>query len=108
MNLIKSMDYATITSKRLVKGSGLKVGQTVLVIGTRNLPIKQSDPYLSRVYAYVILVDNDGTHHMPNSGEAGSEEDNGNRTYLVDPRSLTKLDEEEGKRLANLYSENAV
>lgn len=102
--MIKSMDYVTVTSRKLVKGSGLKVGQKALVIGTRVLPFKKSDPYLSRTYAYIILVDDDGTHHMPNQGV---EDDNGERTYLVDPRSLTKLDKEEAEKLAEAFKNEA-
>lgn len=102
MTPIRNMDYAYTSSRKGLRGSGLDVGEKVLVVGTKALPEKRSDPYLQRIYVVVVRVV-DGIHQIPNSGE--EEEDNGFRSYLVDPRCLTRLDDEEQERLRDMLSE---
>lgn len=85
------MDFCVTSSRKGLRGSGLKLGQTVLVIGTKPLPEKKNDPYLQRIYSLVLLVDENDNVLMPNNDTG--EGDNGNRTYLIDPRCLTKVDE---------------
>lgn len=89
---IKPMDFCDVTSRRGTKGSGLEVGETVLVASTRPLPEKRSDPYLQRIYAVVIRVTKDGDVLIP-------KEDNEYKSYLVDPRHLTRVSEERQEEL---------
>lgn len=96
---IKTMDFCVTSSRKGLRGSGLNLNQTVLVVGTKPLPEKRSDPYLQRIYMLVVLV-SDGKVCIPNS-DVG-ENDNGYRTYLVDPRCLTKLGEEDQVELVKL------
>lgn len=103
MNPIRNMDYAIITSRKGVKGSGLDLGQIVLVVGTKVLPAKKSDPYLQRVYVVAILVTSEGEHCIPNPQEG--DEDNGYRSYLLDPRHLTKLDDDASEELREKLNE---
>jgi len=87
MNLIQTMDYGVVTSRKLTKDSGLRAGDTVMVIGQKQLPEKRSDPYLTRTYVICIRVGG-GKHQLP-------AEDNDYKSYLLDPRSLTKIEDEE-------------
>lgn len=106
MEPIRTMDFCVTSSRKGLRGSGLEVGQEVVVVGTRPLPVKRNDPYLQRVYSVVMVVTDEGIA-VPNNGEG--EEDNGNRSYLVDPRCLTKLVEERQLELkAILEGKDAV
>ncbi len=87
MKLIEPFTFAKVISR--IKGSGLEVGETVFVSSARNLPEKRSDPYLFRVYVYVLKLE-DGLVLLPGS-------DNDHAQYIVDPRKLSPLDEEEAK-----------
>lgn len=84
--MIKPMNYAQVVSDKHLREVGIRNGDYVLVTGLRPAPIKKDDPYLQRIFAHVIKVDVDGTHHMP-------AEDNDNMIYLVDPRNLQVVDE---------------
>lgn len=90
---IKPMDFCEVVSRKGVKGSGLEVGEIVLVASTRPLPEKRSDQYLQRIYAVVLRVTNDGDVQIPKDGE------NDYKSYLVDPRHLTKLSDERQEAL---------
>ena len=83
MTPIKNMEYGVTVSRKGLKGSGLSVGQTVLITGTKPLPEKRSDPYLQRIYVVCIVVDEDG-HHIP-------KEENEYNSYLIDPRCVERL-----------------
>lgn len=100
---VKSMDFCVVTSRKGLKGSGIEVGATVLVIALKTLPEKKSDPYLQRVYAVVGKVVDDKLQ-MPG-------EDNDYKTYLVDPRHLSVWDEDGQKKYNQLlekqYEEKA-
>ena len=85
--MIGNMDYAQTTSKKGLKGSGLDVGETVLVIATKAIPTRKDDPYVRRMYVVCVRVDKDGFHHMP-------KEDTDDKAFLVDPRCLTKIEDE--------------
>ena len=51
--LVQTMDVCEVSSNKGLKGSGLSAGDIVMVIGTRVLPEKRSDPYLQRTYVIV-------------------------------------------------------
>ena len=84
---IPEMAYCNVVSRKGMKGSGLKVGDTVLVVGHKVVPIKQDDPYLQRILFMCILVDSDGLHHIPSSKDADA------KNYLIDPRCLSMAEE---------------
>ena len=90
---IGNMDYATVVSDKKMKGSGLYRGDMVMVTGIKQAPEKRSDPYLTRTYVMVIKVVGD-EHQLPN-------EKNDYQIYLVDPRNLEKVSEDEANRLRN-------
>lgn len=84
--VISLMDIARVVSAKKLKGSGLGVGDYVLVVGTQQVPASQKDPYLLRTLVKVALVEN---------GKAQLEE----QVYLVDPRSLEKCSADEIKAI---------
>ncbi len=83
--MIETMDYATIISAKRMKGSGLSAGQEVMVVGTRMLPQKRSDPYLLRLYVIVVLLDDATKFPLIPNGV------NEHKSWLVDPRNLEKF-----------------
>ena len=91
MNPIKPMDFCTIISNKLSE-HGLERGEEVLVATTRALPAKKSDPYLQRIYVLCNKIV-DGKVLIPKEGDDVA------MNYLVDPRSLEKVDEERGVEL---------
>lgn len=97
MEHIHTMDYGTIATNKGMKGSGLMAGDIILVIGDKVLPVKRSDPYLQRVYVLCVKVTKEGFHEIPNNSVG--EGDNGYRTYLIDPRNITKLVEDDQEAL---------
>lgn len=99
---IKTMEFCVTSSRKGLRDSGLDLGQTVLVIGTKVLPEKRSDPYLQRVY-FIVAKWNGTELEIPNTDTG--EEDNGYRTYLVDPRCLTKVSPEEQLDLISLLND---
>lgn len=102
---IQSMDFCVTSSRKGLRGSGLNLDETVLVMGTKNLPEKRSDPYLFRVYTLVARV-KDNKVQIPNSEEG--EGDNGYRAYLVDPRCLTRLNDEKQVELMRLLENDKL
>jgi hypothetical protein len=90
---IENMDYARVVSAKKMKGSGLERGDVVLVTGLKPSPVVRSDPYLQRIYVLVVKVV-EGEHQLPN-------EDNDYKVYLVDPRNLEKVNEEEKDELTS-------
>jgi len=91
MNPIKPMDFAVIISDKL-REHGLERGEEVLVATTRALPAKKSDPYLQRIYVLCNKIV-DGRVLIPKEGDDVA------MNYLVDPRSLEKVNEERGVEL---------
>lgn len=86
-NLIAPNDYCLVVSDKKLKGSGLKRGDLVYVGAVKPAPASKKDPYLQRIFAVVFLSDV-GIVRIP-------KENNDYKAYLVDPRSLEKLPEEE-------------
>ncbi len=89
---IQTNEFCVTSSRKGLRDSGLDLNQTVMVVGHRVFPEKRSDPYLQRIYVMVVVYE-DGEIKLPNN-EVG-DKDNGYRVYLVDPRCLTRLSEEE-------------
>jgi hypothetical protein len=89
MDIIPTMAYCVASSKKGLKGSGLAVGDQVLVVGTKVVPIAESDPYLQRVLFFCVRVTKEGYHEIPDPYEG--EKSNGFSQYLIDPRCLTML-----------------
>lgn len=77
------MDFGTVVSAKKLKGSGLGMGDVVMVMGTKQVPASARDPYLTRTITQVVKVVDD----LP----AIPKEDNDYLIYLVDPRSLEKV-----------------
>lgn len=82
-----AMDYAIVVEDKKMKGSGLVRGDILMVSSTKVTPVKKSDPYLQRVYVLCIRVVGD-EHQVPT-------QDNDYKVYLVDPRNLTKITDED-------------
>lgn len=97
MNPIRSMDYCDVVSSKGMKGSGLSVGQVVLVTATKVVPEKRNDPYLQRVYVLCMLVE-DGVHLVPKEGEDHMQ-------YLIDPRCLERVSEERAEEYREMLRE---
>ena len=88
--MIHVMDLCVVSSRKKTDKSGLKVGETVMVAALKPLPVKKSDPYLQRIYAVVVRVDENGVQ-IP-------EATNDYYSYLVDPVALTKLPDVEADK----------
>lgn len=89
MSKIKSFDFCRVVSAKKLKGSGLNMGDVVMVLGTKQVPASSKDPYLTRTLVIVAIVTKDELL-IP-------KETNSYVTYLVDPRSLEKLNEDDMK-----------
>lgn len=91
--MIKSMDFCRIVSDKKVKGSGLRMGDLVLVTGTSLVPASKKDPYLQRTLTTVIKVKGDQLL-MP-------KQNNDEMAYLLDPRSLEKVNDKDQETLTD-------
>jgi len=91
VKMIKALDFCTVVSSKLGE-HGLERGEEVLVATTRALPAKKSDPYLQRIYVLCNKIV-DGKVLIPKEGDDVA------MNYLVDPRSLEKVNEERGVEL---------
>lgn len=79
MDLIRPEDVAVVTTKKFEKKYGVIKGSYVYVAGCRALPVRETDPYLQRVYAWVNTIDEDKSLNFNNG-------------FIVDPRHLKRLD----------------
>lgn len=85
--MIKTWDVCRVVSRKKVDQSGLNVADIVMVSAIKPAPIKKNDPYLQRIYVLVMKIAEGGIQ-IPS-------EDNDYRAYLVDPRALEVLNEDE-------------
>lgn len=85
--MIGSMDFCRVVSAKKLKGSGLSMGDVVMVLGTKYVPASAKDPYLSRMLVTVTRLVDD----LPIIPKKGDDE----YVWIVDPRSLEKVNEEE-------------
>lgn len=88
--MIEPMDYATVVSDKKLKNSGLRRGDVVLVMGTKLVPATKKDPYLQRTLVTVLKV----MYGLP----LFPKDDNDHMAYLIDPRSLEKVSDEEAEQ----------
>jgi hypothetical protein len=95
---INVMDYVYIVSAKKLKGSGLERGQIMLVTGTKSVPASTRDTYLTRELVVTIQVTQAGEHLVP-------KQNNEYRAYLIDPRNLSKVDEEMSEFLSTKLKE---
>lgn len=84
-NLIKANDFVRIRNKKLAD-EGLAYGSVVYVAATQAFPVKASDQYTLRVKLFVHKLD----------GEAV---DIKGGVFVIDPRSVKPLSEEENEAL---------
>ena len=80
---LSPMDYGRVISAKKIKGSGLFMGEVVMVLGTKQVPASSKDPYITRTLVTVVKLVDD----LP----AIPKQDNDYRAYLIDPRSLEKV-----------------
>lgn len=85
-HLIKPHDFCEIVSEEF-KDDGLKRGNYVYVAGQRAFPVSEGDMYTQRVMFIC--------HKANRKGEISLEEG----FFLIDPRSLFKLDDETQEKL---------
>lgn len=91
MTPLRVMDYCKVVSDKKLKGSGLQRGDRVLITSVKPVPAKKSDPYLQRLVVVVLKVEEEQVL-VPKDG-------NEHKAYLVDPRNLEKVPEEERVKL---------
>lgn len=96
--MINTMDFARVISAKKMKDTGLERGSLVLVMGTKQVPAKITDPYLLRILTVVAKVEGEEVQ-IPGEG-------NEYRAFLVDPRNLERVDEDEQEKLMALVGSN--
>ena len=96
--MIKANTYCQAVSRKGLKGSTIGVGDYVYVTDLKVAPISRADPYLQRVFVLAFKVDKETGHHMIPDTKT-SEDSNQYKVYLIDPRSLEPLSEEETERM---------
>lgn len=92
--LPRTNDFCLIASDKKLKGSGLKRGDVVMIASFRPAPVSAKDPYLQRVFA-IVFLSRDGLLQVPH-------DDNDYKAYLIDPRSLELLPDEEQEGMLEL------
>jgi len=88
--MIKSNDFVRIRNKKLGK-EGLDYGSIVYVAATQAFPLKESDQYTLRVKLFVHKLDGDSV-------------DIKGGIFVIDPRSVKPLSEEENAELLSILS----
>lgn len=86
-NLLSVNDFAVITSAKKMKGSGLNNGDVVMVSALKVAPVSAKDPYLQRVYVIALKFENMQLLIPNDTNEA--------KAYLIDPRNIERLPDEE-------------
>lgn len=94
---VKTWDCCKVLSRKSKtdrgdKESDLEVGDLVIVARMVDIPVKKGDPYLKRSWANVLKFETDGSLIIPSK-------DNDKVSYVVDPRNLEQLTEEEDAAL---------
>lgn len=85
--LLSVNDFALVVSSKKMKGSGLNNGDVLLISGIRPAPVSVKDPYLQRIYVIALRFIN-GLLQVPT-------DENEFKAYMVDPRNLERLPDEE-------------
>lgn len=94
---IKNFDFAYVVSEKRLKESGLGLGDEVMVMSMKDVATLKTDPYLKRTYFIVAKVVDDVPQIPTDRNEY--------KGYLLDPRSLEKVEEERGKHLRHKLEE---
>lgn len=87
-SLIKSGDFCYITTDKFVE-YGVPEGDVVYIMGHRAISEDENDPYTQRVKFFVHRTDDDNHVIFEN-------------TYIMDPRSLEKVGDEEAELLNSI------
>jgi hypothetical protein len=96
MKTLNTMDFARVINDKKLKGTGLSRGDTVMVMGTKPVLAKKGDPYLFRTLM-VVAKYLEGIVQVPGEG-------NDHKGYLVDPRSLEKVSDNEQEEYTKTIS----
>lgn len=91
---IDKNDFCVVSTRKKIAGSTLSLGDVVLVIAMQMAQAKASDPYLRRVYALIVKVE-DGVVLIP-------KDENEYKAILMDPKNLTRLSDEDQEKYNNL------
>lgn len=91
MSAIEAYDYCTVVSDKKLRKFGLSRGDEVMIVGTKPTVVSADDPYTKRDYMVVVIV-KDGLVQLPKEG-------NEYRSYLLDPKSLEKVNDERRREL---------
>lgn len=86
--------FVFLVSRKNLKGSNLSVGEELMIISYTKTPAKRNDPYLERLWAVVVKLNEKGLPILPSQDK----EDNAH-SYIVDPRHLQIVSKERGKEL---------
>ena len=101
--MIRAGTYCSVSSRKGLKGSTLEAGDYVYVTDLRVAPVKKDDPYLQRVFVMVVKVDSTTGYHEIPDNKMG-ENSNEHKIYMVDPRKLSVLPDDEAKRMVDLLN----
>lgn len=97
---VQPMDFCKVVSKKATKNTPINIGDVVLVATMKPAPEKRSDPYLQRIYAVVLLI-KDGKILIP-------KDDNEHQSWVLDPRFLEHLEEEEEQQFMDLLENGST
>lgn len=86
---IKVNDFVTIVSAKKMKGSGLNNGDILMIAALKVAPASKKDLYLQRIYAVGMKMVNQILQVPSDTNEF--------QAYLIDPRNVQKLSEEDQK-----------
>lgn len=87
-------DFCVVSTRKKISGSTLSVGDIVMVISMQMAQEKASDPYLRRIYALVVKVE-DGKVLVP-------KDENEYKAILMNPKNLTRLSDEDQEKYNTL------
>lgn len=96
---LKPFSFATIINDKKMKGSGLKRGEEVFIMSTKDVAYTKTDPYLKRTLMIVAkLIGNTVMVPSPN---------NDYHAFVVDPRNLEPVSDERNKELVEHIRETS-
>lgn len=90
---INDGDFVTINTSKFQKEYGVKKGSLAYIAGHRAFPISEQNPYTQRIKFFVSLLDKGG-HVVVKP------------IYLMDPKSLKLVPENEAELLQAIFEED--
>lgn len=94
---LNTTQFVHVVSDKELKEHGLYKGDILMIVAFKQVPIQGDDPYLSRHYALAArFVDN--VLQLP-------AEDNEYRIYLIDPRNVEYVGDDEQLRYEEMLNE---